>query len=74
MTMSDSPSARVLSRPLKPDEAARFVGLSKRTLERMRATECGPRFFRFGRAVRYAIADLEHWMGERAVDRPGRRR
>ncbi len=40
-------------------EAARFLDLSPRTLERWRGTGNGPMYRKLGRAVRYAVADLE---------------
>jgi hypothetical protein len=39
--------------------AAEVLGVSVRTLEKWRLTGQGPRFIRLGRAVRYALADLE---------------
>ena len=43
-------------------EAARLLSISPRTLERWRVTGEGPRFRKLGRAVRYAIADLERFV------------
>ena len=42
-------------------EAAFYLGLSFRTLEKMRLTGNGPRFRKHGRFVRYHIADLDTW-------------
>ncbi len=42
-------------------EAAHYLCLSFRTLEKMRLTGNGPRFRKHGRYVRYHIADLEAW-------------
>ncbi|WP_419739564.1 helix-turn-helix transcriptional regulator [Ruegeria sp.] len=42
-------------------EAAYYLCLSYRTLEKMRLTGNGPRFRKHGRYVRYHIADLEAW-------------
>jgi hypothetical protein len=39
--------------------AARFLGLSNRTLEDWRLTGRGPRFRRFGRRVVYSYGDLD---------------
>jgi len=54
----------IVSAPLPPiflnnDEAAQFVNLSPRTLEKHRVIGGGPRFRKFGRRVVYAQADLE---------------
>ena len=50
---------------LTNDEAAVFLKLSPRTLEKQRVRGDGPRFHKFGRRVVYAIADLESWANER---------
>lgn len=42
-------------------EAAHYLSLSYRTLEKMRLTGHGPRFRKHGRYVRYHIADLDAW-------------
>lgn len=42
-------------------EAAHYLNLSYRTLEKMRLTGNGPRFRKHGRYVRYHIADLDVW-------------
>ncbi len=49
---------------LTTGQAAFYVGLSPRTLERMRWGSTGPRFRRHGRYVRYHIVDLEEWSAE----------
>jgi predicted DNA-binding transcriptional regulator AlpA len=46
------------ARHLDTKEAADWLGLSARTLERWRLTGEGPPFRKLGRSVRYAIADL----------------
>src|SRR3546814_5274426 len=40
-------------------QAAHYVGLSRRTLEKMRVAGGGPRFRKHGRYVRYHIDDLD---------------
>lgn len=51
---------------LNTAQAAFYVGLSRRTLEKMRLTGGGPRFRKHGRYVRYHIDDLDAWsLGER---------
>lgn len=42
-------------------QAAHFVGLSRRTLEKMRVQGGGPVYRKHGRYVRYHIDDLEAW-------------
>ena len=46
--------------------AAQILGVSRRTLEKWRVVGGGPRFRKFGRAVRYARADLHEWAEEQA--------
>jgi excisionase family DNA binding protein len=46
---------------LNTDQAAHYVGLSRRTLEKMRTAGEGPRFRKHGRYVRYHIDDLDAW-------------
>ncbi len=53
---------------LTNDEAAAFLKLSPRTLEKQRVIGGGPRFRKFGRRVVYAIADLESWANARVCD------
>ena len=55
-------------RYLTNEEAATFLRLSPRTLEKNRVIGGGPRFHKFGRRVLYAIADLEAWAAERGHD------
>lgn len=51
---------------LNTAQSAFYIGLSRRTLEKMRLTGAGPRFRKHGRYVRYHIDDLEAWsLGER---------
>jgi hypothetical protein len=45
--------------------AAARLGLSPRTLERWRVLGTGPVFRRLGRAVRYALVDLEAFAAAR---------
>lgn len=53
---------------LNNDEAARFLNLSPRTLEKQRVIGDGPRFRKFGRRVVYVIADLEAWADARTCE------
>jgi excisionase family DNA binding protein len=53
------------SRLLNVQEAARLLGLSASTLNKLRVTGNGPRFMKLGRRVLYDVADLEKWAAER---------
>ena len=46
-------------------EAAAWLGLSPRTLDRYRVSGEGPVFHRFGSRVRYLLADIEAWASAR---------
>lgn len=50
---------------LSTRQAAEWLGLSPRTLDRYRVTGEGPVFHRFGSRVRYLLADLEKWANSR---------
>lgn len=50
---------------LSNDEAADFLRLSPRTLEKYRVAGGGPRFRKFGRRVFYSLVDLEEWAERR---------
>jgi excisionase family DNA binding protein len=53
---------------LTNQEAAEYLKLSPRTLEKLRVIGGGPRFHKFGRRVRYAQHELEAWADIRACD------
>ena len=46
---------------LRTPEAARFLGLSGRTLEKHRVYGTGPRYRKIGGRVVYAVDDLQAW-------------
>jgi hypothetical protein len=46
---------------IKETPAADWLGLSVRTLQKHRVKGSGPRFHKFGGAVRYRFSDLEQW-------------
>ena len=56
------------ARYLTNDEAAEFLRLSPRTLEKQRVIGGGPRFRKFGRRVMYAVADLDAWADQRSYE------
>ena len=63
-----APDRTKTARYLNNDEAATFLRLSPRTLEKQRVIGGGPRFRKFGRRVLYALEDLEAWANARAFD------
>ena len=58
---------------LTTEQAAEYLSLSASYLAKLRMTDSktvGPRFMKVGlRGVRYAKADLDHWMEARSVPR-----
>lgn len=46
---------------LSADDAAFYLGVSPRTLQRMRQMRSGPSFRRHSRTVLYHIDDLDSW-------------
>ncbi|EYS92657.1 transcriptional regulator [Cupriavidus sp. SK-4] len=57
-----------LQRYLTNDEAADYLRLSPRTLEKQRVIGGGPKFRKFGRRVMYAVADLNTWADQRSYE------
>jgi len=55
-------------RYLTNDEAAEYLRLSPRTLEKQRVIGGGPRFRKLGRRVMYAVADLDAWAADRSFE------
>lgn len=51
---------------LTSDEAATYLGLKRCTLEAWRCRGGGPKYLKFGNAVRYRLSDLESWIESRA--------
>ena len=69
--MSDRTTLASARRYLTNEEAAEFLRLSPRTLEKHRILGTGPRFRKFGRRVLYALADLEAWADARTSSMTG---
>lgn len=61
-----SESATLAPRFVRTHDAAAFLGLSGRTLEKHRCAGTGPVFRKLGGRVVYAIDDLEAWAADRA--------
>ncbi len=56
------PLAGLPPRYLRTPEAARFLGLSGRTLEKHRTYGTGPRYAKLGGRVVYQVEDLQAWV------------
>ncbi|KQT62066.1 MULTISPECIES: helix-turn-helix transcriptional regulator [unclassified Aureimonas] len=64
--MSQTP-ARIPQNYLRTPDAARYLGLSGRTLEKHRTYGTGPAYRKLGAIVVYAVEDLEAWASRGAV-------
>jgi helix-turn-helix protein len=63
-----APAPAQPQRYLTNDEAADYLRLSPRTLEKQRVIGNGPKFRKFGRRVMYAVADLDAWADQRSYE------
>lgn len=52
----------------RTDDAAKYLGLTKATLEAWRTRGGGPRFLKLGKAVRYRKEDLDTFIVSRLRD------
>lgn len=59
--------AELPPRYLRTPEAARFLGLSGRTLEKHRTYGTGPAYRKLGGRVVYALEDLQAWASRGAM-------
>lgn len=59
--MADSAHQGLPPRFLRTSEAARFLGISPRTLEKHRTFGTGPQYRKIGGRVIYALEDVQHW-------------
>lgn len=65
---ADSLDAR--AQTIDPAEAARRLGLARRTLANLRSRHTGPPYLRVSGRIRYRVRDLAGWLDER-VHVPG---
>ena len=52
---------------LDTHQAAEYLDHTKSCLESWRGKNRGPKYFKFGRKVRYSVADLDKWLAARVV-------
>lgn len=64
MTRENGPLTNMLSRA----EAAAYLGMKTQTLSWWACQGIGPRFVRYGRAVRYDLADLQAFVNSKRVE------
>lgn len=55
------------------NEAGEYLGIAPKTLNKWRSLGKGPRYRKFGKAVRYAVSDLDAWATKQLVRTVGRR-
>lgn len=60
-------AADIPPRYLRTPEAARFLGLSDRTLEKHRTYGTGPLYRKLGGRVVYSVEDLQSWANRGVV-------
>ena len=63
-------AAQIPPRYLRTQEAARFLGLSERTLEKHRTYGTGPTYRKLGGRVVYGLDDLQAWADRGTVTEP----
>ena len=68
LTVDDRAGTSRTATALTETQVAEQLGLSVATLRAWRHRGRGPRFLRFGRAVRYLPADLDEFIRTSAVD------
>ena len=59
--------AEKIKEPLKEQEAAKFLGLTVRTLQSWRTNQKGPDFLKMGKSVRYRMEDLKAFAASSTV-------
>lgn len=59
--MAERQTADLPPRMLRTQEAARFLGISLRTLEKHRTYGTGPTYRKIGGRVLYRVEDLQSW-------------
>ena len=57
----DVPAAGVEQGYLNTMQAAKYLGVNRKKLDRMRCEGGGPAYYKFGNSVRYRLEDLEEW-------------
>jgi predicted DNA-binding transcriptional regulator AlpA len=62
LSKSKGNTVETLPRFLTEQQVADRLALSVKTLQRWRLLGQGPRFRKFGGAVRYSVVDIETWM------------
>jgi predicted DNA-binding transcriptional regulator AlpA len=65
--LSEAASKRAAAAPLNEFDVARMSGMSIATVRRWRLLGRGPRYMKFGAAVRYRSEDVEAYLASRLI-------
>ena len=57
----------ITARLISERDAATYIGMSVFYLRQARVHGRGPTYHRFGRSIRYHVADLDTWITQRVV-------
>lgn len=69
-TLAGGGSMQLSHQFLSPDQVAELLpGVSRQTLAMWRYEHKGPKFYKLGRKVVYALDELEEWIAASGVDR-----
>lgn len=49
---------------LNTREIAKYLGVSNSYMKQMRLRNCGPKYFKFGRLIRYRLSDVHRWIAK----------
>ena len=49
-------------------EAARYLGVSRSSMEKWRVYGGGPKFYKYSKVIRYRPEDLDDWLSRRLVE------
>ena len=64
----DASAPQLAPHYFRNEEAAAYLNLLPRTLEKFRTIGGGPRFRKFGHCVKYTQADLDAWANSRVCE------
>lgn len=68
MTHDNAPKQAVSQPTMCEGDAAKYLGMSIAYMRKARTNGRGPAYIRIGRAVRYRVADLEHFITSHRVE------
>jgi predicted DNA-binding transcriptional regulator AlpA len=58
-------SKEIASSFVSPEQAARYLGVSRSWLAQLRVRGEGPPYHKFGKVVRYQLGNLQEWTDDR---------